>query len=257
MLGIDRATLFTRLREPMSPEARDAYDRLLEARARAVPVAYLIGTREFMGLSFEVGPGVLVPRPETEILVEWAIDWLRDRTSSTVIDVGTGSGAIGLSIAAAIGPERSGRIIVTDISPEAICIAARNRQHLGLDRQVAIVQGSLVSWLDDQVDLLVANLPYLRPDQIAANPQLAAEPLLALDGGADGLDLIRALIADAPRVITPGGAVGLEIAPEQRDTVISLAKKAFPGSEITILRDLAGLDRHIVVQTLPPDRSAS
>ena len=112
---------------------------------------------------------------------------------------------------------------------------------------VALVQGSLIDWLAGPVDLLLANLPYLRPDQIDANPALAAEPRLALDGGPDGLALIRRLLMDAPRVLAPGGAIGLEIDPSQRDTVSTLAATAFPAATVAVLRDLAGLDRHVLM----------
>jgi release factor glutamine methyltransferase len=143
----------------------------------------------------------------------------------------------------------SGRVIAADVSSAAIAIAAANRARLDLADRVALVQGSLVDWLAGPVDLLLANLPYLRPEQIAANPALAAEPRLALDGGADGLALIRQLLADAPRVLAPGGAVGLEIDPSQGNAVAALAAAAFPAATIAILRDLAGLDRHVLVLT--------
>src|SRR5688500_10761644 len=122
VLGIDRTTLFVRLPEPIAPEALAAYDELLAERARDIPVAYLTGKREFMGLSFEGGPGVLVPRPETELLVEWAISWLgqREREEVTVVDIGTGSGAIAIAVAAKMGPDWQGRILASDISPDAL-----------------------------------------------------------------------------------------------------------------------------------------
>jgi len=238
-----------RLQDPISPDALATYDHLLEARARYISVAYLIGSKEFMGLSFEVGPGVLVPRPETEVLVEWAIAWLRDRTGVTVVDVGAGSGAIALSVATAMPPGWPGRIIAIDISAEAIAIATRNRDRFALQSMVTMIQGSLLSQLREPVDLVLANLPYLRPGQIDRNPQLAAEPRLALDGGEEGLDLIHALLSDAPRVVSDGGVLGLELDPRQRAAVIDLATQAFPGSGITVLPDLAGLDRHVIVQT--------
>jgi release factor glutamine methyltransferase len=253
VLGVDRTALFVRLLEPISAEALAAYDQLLEERAHDIPVAYLTGEREFMGMPFEVGPGVLVPRPETEQLVSWAISWLRtrEREPVTVVDVGTGSGAIAIGIAAAMGPPWQGRIIAADVSAAALSIAARNRARLDSHRRISIVQGSLLSSLRTPVDLILANLPYLRPEQLAENPSLDAEPRLALDGGPDGLDLIRQLLPDAPRVLAPGGAIGLEIDPSQRAEVINLARRTFPGSDVEVLRDLAGLDRHITIQTKP------
>jgi release factor glutamine methyltransferase len=247
VLRIDRTAFIGRLTEHIDETTRAAYNHLLDERVRGMPVAYLTGEREFMALPFQVAAGVLVPRPETEVLVERAIAWLAEREHATVVDVGAGSGAIALSLAANMNPNWSGRIIAVDLSPAAIAITAANRARLGLANTVALVQGSLIDWLAGPVDLLLANLPYLRPDQIDANPALAAEPRLALDGGPDGLALIRRLLMDAPRVLAPGGAIGLEIDPSQRDTVAALAAVAFPTATVAVLRDLTGLDRHVLM----------
>jgi release factor glutamine methyltransferase len=251
VLGVDRTTLFVRLPEQISAEDLAVYDQLLQERASDIPVAYLTGEREFMGMPLEVGPGVLVPRPETELLVAWAISWLqeRDREPVTVVDVGTGSGAIAIGIAAAIGPHWQGHIIAADVSSDALAVASRNRARLDFHQRITIVQGSLLSWLRTPVELILANLPYLRPKQLAENPSLATEPRSALDGGADGLDLIRQLLADAPRVLAPSGAIALEIDPSQCDEVVNLTQRAFPASDIQVLEDLAGLARHVTIQT--------
>ena len=251
VLGIDRTELFSRLPEPITAGNLAAFNRLLLQRAGRTPIAYLTGGREFMGLAFTVDPGVLVPRPETELLVEWAVSWLHGRNHDpvTVVDVGTGSGAIAISIAAAMAPDWPGHIIACDLSAEALSVAARNRVRLDLHQRVALVQGSLISWLRGPVDLLLANLPYLRPVQLAENPFLIAEPRLALDGGPEGIDLIRGLLDDAPRVLAPGGAVGLEIDPGQRGEVVDMARRAFPASVVHVQRDLAGMDRHVIIQT--------
>jgi release factor glutamine methyltransferase len=148
-----------------------------------------------------------------------------------------------------MGPDWPGAIIATDVSYEALQIAEANRDRFGLQNQVDLRQTSLLDRVDEEVDLLLANLPYLRPQQIADNPELAAEPRLALDGGNDGLDLILALLDDAPRNVVPGGAIGLEIDPSQSAAVVASARRAFPASEIVVLQDLAGFDRHITIQT--------
>lgn len=247
LLGVDRTGLFLRLPEPLAESTRQAFAELVERRRAGEPVAYLTGAREFMGLPFAVGPGVLVPRPETEILVEWAVDWLASRSTMTVVDVGTGSGAIALAVAS-LSTGKGHRIIACDRSPDALRYAAENRERLGLNNVVDFVTGDLLTWCRVPVDLVLANLPYLRPEQRASNPALWAEPVEALVSGAAGLDAIERLIGDLPRLLAPGGAVAFELDPSQVKAVVSRLHSALPDVESTVLRDLAGLERVVVGQ---------
>jgi release factor glutamine methyltransferase len=247
VLRVDRTRLFLRLREPLSEEDQRQFDDLIAARLGGQPIAYLTGEREFMGFSFAVGPGVLVPRPETEWLVERAVAQLRETTGVTMVDVGTGSGAIALSAANLLGPNWRGAILGIDASADALAYAVKNRVRLGLP-QVGLVRGDLIRPLRGPVDVIVANLPYLRPDQVVGNPDLAAEPAQALIGGADGLDLVRELLADAPRVLSPHGAIGLELDPANVAAASELAQGIFLGATVQVVADLAGFDRYVVIR---------
>ena len=249
ILGWDRTQILSRPDGALTEDDAARYEHLLSERLRGVPVAYLTESREFMGLPFTVSPAVLVPRPETEILVEWAADWLRPGGRNQVVDVGTGTGAIALSLAHLLGTDWNGTITGIDVSPEALQVAAQNRADLGLDHRVELRPGDLLHDEDGPFDLILANLPYLRPEQVDDNPDLAAEPRLALDGGLDGLDLVRKLLADAPRVLANGGAIGLEIDPSQEHAVQDLALATFPEAAVTVLHDLAGHARHLIIET--------
>lgn len=243
VLGIDRTQLFTRLRDNLESANLTSCEALIERRLAGTPVAYLTGCREFMGMPFQVGPGVLVPRPETELLVERALEWLQDRPASTVLDIGTGSGAIAISV---VKRCPSARVIATDLSPAALKWAQTNRVALGASVDFALAD--LAEPIAGPIDLLLANLPYLRPEQLAGNPDLQAEPAMALIGGNDGLDLVRRLIGDAPRLMWAGGAIALEIDPGQAAVVESLAREWFPDAIIATRADLAGFARHVWIQ---------
>lgn len=257
LLGIDRTALFLRYPEPLDPAITAAFDGLLDRRLAGQPVAYLTGQRAFLELSLAITPDVLVPRPETEILVEWARDWLgrpgRDR--ATVVDIGTGSGAIAIGLASLLPDGWAGRITGVDVSPAALAVAVTNLDRIvaemagpaGALGRVSFHQGDLLGGVDGPVDLILANLPYLTPEQVDGNPDLAAEPRLALDGGPDGLDLIRRLIADLPRVLASDGAVALELDPGQADAVAALLRAADPDSTVTVVDDLAGLARFVIL----------
>lgn len=243
VLGLDRSRLFMELREPLDNADRAQFDALIERRLAGVPVAYLTGEREFMGLPFLVGSGVLVPRPETELLVERALDWLNDKPGARVLDVGTGSGAIAISIAKLC---LSARVVATDFSGDALGWAIRNAR--ALNASVEFTLCDLATCVGGPIDLLLANLPYLRPEQFAENPDLRAEPEIALVSGADGLDAIRRLLADAPRFMAANGAIGLEIDSSQTAATTAIIHSSFPQAIITTHADLAGLDRHVWAQ---------
>jgi len=249
VLDLTRTELFLRYPEPIGVAQARAYDELLALRLAGQPVAYLTGTREFMGLPFAVAPGVLVPRPETELLVEWALAAIDRLPSGPVVDIGTGSGAIAVSVATLAPADRP--VIATDVSPQALGIARENAEALLDGDRLARLQfraGSLLEPVAEPVALVLANLPYLTPGQIAGNPDLDAEPRLALDGGSDGLDLVRELVADLPRVLAPGGAVGLELDPDQTATVERLLLSLYPDQQVRTIADLAGRRRHVVLE---------
>lgn len=249
--GLDRAELFLLLPEPVPSGLEPQFSALVERRIGGEPVAYIVGRREFMGLPFRVAPGVLIPRPETELLVGWALATIAGKSSGTVVDVGTGSGAIAISIASLGSPAT--RIIATDVSATALAIVRDNAATLLDDAQrsrLGFRQGSLLEPIDRSVDVVLANLPYLTLEQVTGNPDLGAEPRLALDGGPDGLDLVRALVADLPRVLAPGGAVGLELDPSQSVEVTELLGSLFPERTIRTIHDLAELARHVVMEPM-------
>jgi release factor glutamine methyltransferase len=241
-LGLNRTQLLANLRDPVPVELAPVVESLAERRVSGEPVAYILGRKEFLGHDFVVSPAVLTPRPETELLVEWAVQWLSGRPDATVIDVGTGSGAIAIAIAR----NTPGTVSITavDVSEDALAAARVNADRLCPGR-ISFQLSDLLTGVPGPVDLVLANLPYLRPDQIDGNQNLVAEPRLALDGGRAGLDLIKRLISQLPRRLAPGGAVALEIDPSQSEAVVALLAAALPRAASTVHRDLAGLDRFV------------
>lgn len=257
ILDVSRTELLLRDPDPISPGDLKRYSALVDQRSTGVPIAYLVGHREFMGLQFATAPGVLVPRPDTEPLVEWGLGWLESHTEATVVDIGTGSGAIAIATAAYAPSTWNGRMIATDVSEEALTIARSNADALlpsAKHARLEFALGSLAGPLSGPIDLVLTNLPYLTPEQIAGNPDLRHEPSLALDGGEDGLDFVRLVIDDLPRILAPNGAAGFEIDPAQSAEVQNLLRTALPHHHVHVVHDLAGDERHIVAQV--PTESA-
>jgi release factor glutamine methyltransferase len=241
-LGQSRTQLLANLRDPVPPESLDAIERFIERRANGEPVAYILGRKEFLGRDFIVTPAVLTPRPETEMLVEWAVKWLAQRTDARVVDVGTGSGAIAIGVA--LGTPETVSISAVDVSDAALAVARENAERLCTGR-IQFRRGDLLTGFDEPVDLILANLPYLRPDQIDGNFDLVAEPRIALDGGRAGLALIKRLMKQLPGHLAEGGAVALEIDPSQAEPVGLGLSDTLPGAYVRVHADLAGLDRFV------------
>jgi release factor glutamine methyltransferase len=247
VLGVTKERLYAHPDTEMPHGAMRRYRDLIERRARGEPVAYLRGFKEFYGLRFAVDPRVLIPRPETETLVEAALEVIAGRTL-TVADVGTGSGAVGIAIAV---HEHAVNVIATDISPDALAVARANTLTNRVADRVQLREGDLLAPITDRVDVVVANLPYLRDDALARlvgeRSSLAFEPRVAVTAGKDGLELIWRAAADLPRVLAPHGAALFEVDPPLADPVANLLHYS-TGGETRIIRDLAGDQRVVGVR---------
>jgi release factor glutamine methyltransferase len=221
--------------------------RLTSRRAARVPVPYLVGEREFYGHMFRVTPAVLIPRPSSELLVELAVDWLSAHPSARrVIDLGTGSGAVAISVAKAVPRVR---IEARDISARALRVADENIAHHRLRRRITTVKGDLLRGARP-ADVILANLPYIPEALRRVRPkELDYEPALALDGGKDGLTLIRTALEQARAVVKPNGLVLFECDPAQTRRIVRLAQGHWPTAEVSVHKDLAGLDRVVRIQT--------
>ncbi len=254
-LGLSRAQLLARLEQPLSFTQLADYQTLVDRCESGEPVAYVLGHREFYGLDFVVDRRVLIPRPETELLIETAIGIARAQQTTVcstyrIADIGAGSGAIAVTLAMHL-PQA--RVIATDISPGAIEVARENANRHAVADRIEFKVGDLLAPIDAPLDLIAANLPYVRNAECVylARTIRDYEPAVALDGGSDGLGLVRRLLNDAPRVIRPGGSILLEIGASQGEAAIELARDVFAqrAAHIEIKTDLAGMDRLLVIQT--------
>lgn len=222
------------------------FDRLVARAAEGQALPYLIGERWFYGRSFSVEPAVLIPRPETELLVETALDYLRanpDRRRA--VDIGTGSGCIAVTLCAEV-PDL--QMVAIDWSHQAVRIARRNAERYGVEHLVNFMMGDLLTAISGAFDLICANLPYIPSDRLSSLEVAKHEPHIALDGGGDGLIFISRLLQDAGRCLAPGGCLILEIDESQGDRVIELMKRLHPDWPAAVHKDLAGLDRVLVVE---------
>lgn len=246
VLGWRRAELIARLDEYVASEDVTAFERLVARRALREPVAYLIGRCEFFGLDLMVDRRVLVPRPETEHVVEAVLTWANAREPTgrpmVIADIGTGSGAIAIALAVHL-PDA--QIYAVDICPDALSVAAHNIAHHGVGERVHLRQGDMLAPVPIGVDVVVSNPPYTMLATIAEGVH-AHEPHLALDGGADGLAVYRRLVAQIPSWVHPNGALILEIDATQGDAVSALVMAALPNWQVRVLRDVAGWERVVM-----------
>lgn len=259
VLGTDRSWLFAHHEYKLTPAEADVYTELIARRAASEPVAYIVGRREFYELDLAVDRRVLIPRPETEMLVEIALNEIRDLTVAAsldvspgnsavrIADIGTGSGAIALAIAANCP---AARIDAVDISREALEVARSNVDRLDTRRQVTLLEGDLLRPVSEAVDIIVANLPYVTAEEY---PHLMPdvrdyEPKLALVGGPQGLDAVHRLLIQAPGYLRPHGKVLLEIGCEQAAAVVQLAHELIPqATYVGVRQDYHGLDRVVLI----------
>ncbi len=241
-----RAQVLAHLDQELSGAQAVLLAEMLARLEGGVPLAYILGEAEFYGISFTVNPAVLIPRPETELLVEEAYAWLRDHPDRRMAaDVGTGSGCIAAVLAARV-PDL--RLLAVDRSRAALDTARGNFARLGLADRVLLTQSDLLSCCGAALDLVCANLPYIPSGTLHGLAVALHEPALALDGGADGLALIARLLRDAPRWTAPGGMLLLEIEAGQGESAPELARQSFAAAEIEVKLDLAGHPRLLKIQ---------
>ncbi len=241
LLERPRTYLWAHPEASLPPQQAADYAAWVQRRAAGEPLPYIIGQSEFYGLTFTVTPDVLIPRPETETLVEAALAWLKMHPVSTAVDVGTGSGCIAVALAV---HAPSLRLYATDISPAALQVARANAERHNVAERLTFLEGDLLMPLPEPIHLIVSNPPYVTEEEWDALPlSVRREPRTALLAGADGLDAIRRLLAQAQRRLRPGGLMLVEIGERQGQAAQALAQAAFPKAEVTILPDLAGKDR--------------
>lgn len=245
VLGMPRVKLYAEWDRPLEPAEVQRYREVIVKRVQGWPLAYLTGKKSFLSWDFQVTQAVLIPRPETELLVEAVVETTKGRTEITGVDVGTGSGIIAISLAKLL-PGSSW--YATDISAEALAVAQANAVELGVDQQVRFLNGDLLEPLADagiSLDIIVSNPPYIPSATISSlQIEVRQEPLLALDGGPDGLAVYRKLLPQTRRLLKNDGIVAVEHGFQQRTPLEKLFKQS--GFIPEFKTDLAGLDRIII-----------
>ncbi|MFC1898744.1 peptide chain release factor N(5)-glutamine methyltransferase [Chloroflexota bacterium] len=236
-LNINRVQLYLTLYDELKDEEEDIFRQMLIRRLSGEPTAYITGHREFYGYNFYVNHNVLIPRPESELLVEKTIEIAKNYTAPIITEIGSGSGAIAISLALNIP---NALIYASDISASALKVARTNCQKHEVSDNIRLIKGDMLSELPISSDIIIANLPYVKESEIDPDNY---EPQLALDGGKDGLDKIRQLCQQLKNRLHPDGSLLLEIGKGQKEAVCDILHHLYPKGEIEITRDLADIDR--------------
>lgn len=240
-----REWVVSHLEQELTKEQLSTLDSYLARLADGEPLAYITGKRSFFGMDFFVTGDVLIPRPETELLVEEALQWLNDNPARrSAIDVGTGSGVIAISLADAI-PDL--HLTAIDISEKALVVARKNCAHFRHEDQIDFLQNDLLQGYSSRADLITANLPYIPTGELNKLVALRHEPRLALDGGMDGLDFIRRMLKQSVTILNQGGMILMEIESTISGSAIDLSKSCYPNAEIGLIPDYANLPRIVKI----------
>ena len=254
-LEVDRTYLIAKSEREIDEARSQAYIEMITRRAAGEPLQYITGHQEFYGIDFLVTPDVLIPRPETELLVECVINLARDSSQSfqdgpLIIDIGTGSGCIAVALASHIN---NARVIATDISSAALAVASKNAARRKVDAQIEFLEGDLLAPLagrnlEGAIDFLASNPPYVPArDSHLLQRELDWEPREALFGGPEGIDFYRRLLADAPRYVKPGGYLVCEIGYTQLDAIREMIDATVWG-DVIINDDLQGIPRTLAIK---------
>ncbi len=245
--GWEGAALIVHRDDVVDEDELALFDRALARREAGEPIAYIVGSAGFYGRSFAVTRAVLVPRPESEHVVEAAIAELQSRAPERrrAADIGTGSGILAITLACEV-PDA--RVFATDISAEALAVASTNARTLGVQKRVKFFEGDLAAPLGARapLDVVIANLPYVPSGDVPESPDpVSFEPHVAVDGGPDGLDLYRRLLTQLPPLLAPGAALFFEAAPPTIEALAELVSAAFANAHVEIGEDYAGLERFV------------
>jgi release factor glutamine methyltransferase len=246
LLGKSRAWIYAHSETRLSAIELNQLSNWIDRRIAGEPLPYILGKWEFYGLEFLVSADVLIPRPETELIVDLSREWLKNHATATrVVDIGTGSGCIAVALA---HWHSNASLFATDISAKALHVAQQNIRKHALQTRIHLVQADLLAPLRGPFDLILANLPYIPTSALPDLAVSAFEPILALDGGPDGLALIERLLSQAAPRLSAQGRILLEIEMDQGETAAQIAVKFFPEARILVQPDLAGLPRILMIE---------